>query len=323
MDLSDNRPVLPALVLSAGLGTRLDPLTRLAAKAALPLGECTLIEHVLAWLRGQHVTDVVINLHHRPETIAAVVGDGAHLGLRVRYSWENPVLGSAGGPRHALPLIGNETFLVVNSEPLCDFDVAPMVDAHRFGGADATLAVVPNPAPDVFNGLVVDDEWRIRRFAPRGQADGTWHFIGVQVVQASLFARLEDGVPAETVHGLYRDLIADDPGRLRAWHAPTTSLHHIGTPREYFDAVTALGGTTATGDASGVTSSVVWPGTRIGSDVELDHCIVAGIDEVPAGFRAANALLMPASAFGADDDVEVRDGIAVVPMPPGVTPGRA
>ena len=100
--------MIPALVLTAGLGTRLDPITRLLAKAAVPLGGVTLIERVLGYLVSQGVTDVVLNLHHRPETIAAVVGDGAHIGpqgLRVRYSWEPRLLGSAGGPRHALPLL--------------------------------------------------------------------------------------------------------------------------------------------------------------------------------------------------------------------------
>jgi NDP-sugar pyrophosphorylase family protein len=78
--------MLPAIVLTAGLGTRLDPLTRLVAKPAVPLGRLSLIERVLAWVRQQDVTDVVLNLHHRPASLTAIVGDGTHLGLRVRYS---------------------------------------------------------------------------------------------------------------------------------------------------------------------------------------------------------------------------------------------
>ena len=77
--------MLPTIVLTAGLGTRLDPITRLVAKPAVPVGGRTLIEHVLEWLRGQQVFDVVLNLHHRPETITAALGDGSHLGMRARY----------------------------------------------------------------------------------------------------------------------------------------------------------------------------------------------------------------------------------------------
>src|SRR5438045_3465932 len=110
--------MLSAIVLTAGLGTRLDPLTRLVAKPAVPLGRLTLIEHVLAWLRGQGVTDLVLNLHHRPETITGVLGDGAHLGLRIRYSWEDRVLGSAGGPKRAPSILPDDRVLIVNGDTL-------------------------------------------------------------------------------------------------------------------------------------------------------------------------------------------------------------
>ena len=119
--------MLPALVLCAGLGTRLDPLTRLVAKPAVPLAGRSLIERVLAGLVEQGVADVVLNLSHRPETITGLIGDGAHLGLRVRYSWEQPVLGSAGGPRRALPLVESETFLIVNGDTLSNVPLSPMI----------------------------------------------------------------------------------------------------------------------------------------------------------------------------------------------------
>src|SRR5262245_32776654 len=111
----------------------------------MPVGDRTLIERVLAWLRGQDVRDVVLNLHHRADTITGVLGDGEHLGMRVRYSWEHPLLGSAGGPRRALPLLNADTFLVVNGDTLCEIDLAPLVEAHQRGGALATLALVRNP----------------------------------------------------------------------------------------------------------------------------------------------------------------------------------
>src|SRR6266705_2339360 len=100
----------PALVLTAGLGTRLRPLTNVRAKPAIPVAGEPMICRIIAWLASRGGTDLVLNLHHRPDTIAAVVGDGADLGARVRYSWEQPVvLGSAGGPRQALPIVGAET----------------------------------------------------------------------------------------------------------------------------------------------------------------------------------------------------------------------
>ena len=165
--------MLPALILSAGIGSRLDPLTRLVAKPVVPLAGRTLIERVIGWLTTAGVTDVVINLHHRPETIAAVVGDGSSLGVRVRYSWEPTILGSAGGPRHALPLLDADTFLIVNGDTLVDFALTPMIAQHEARGADVTVAVVPNPRPDHYHGMALDGDDRVTRLrAPhRGPAE--------------------------------------------------------------------------------------------------------------------------------------------------------
>jgi NDP-sugar pyrophosphorylase family protein len=313
--------MLPALVLTAGFGARLDPLTRLVAKPVVPVAGRALVERVLAWLNREGVRDVLLNLHARPESVAAVVGDGAHLGLRVRYSWEQPLLGSAGGPRHALPLLDSASFLIVNGDTLCDFPLAPMIAAHLASGAEVTLAVIPNPAPDRYNGVVIDEGDRVRAFVPKGQADGTWHFVGVQVANAAVFAGLADGVPAETVSGLYRHRLAS--GGIRAWRADTSFLD-VGTPRDYLHAALSLAGGSvvepgSTVDPSArVARSVVWPGARIGAHVTLEDCVVAGGVHVPPGFTAREAVLVPASLVRAGDRAETREGIGVFPFPSGV-----
>lgn len=296
--------MLPTLVLTAGLGTRLDPLTRLVAKPAIPIGGRTLVEHVLAWLRRESVEDVVLNLHFRPETITAVVGDGRHLGLRVRYSWEQPILGSAGGPRHALPLLDAKTFLIVNGDTLCDLALAPMIAAHVRTRADVTMAVIPNPAPSHYNGIVSDADHQVRGFVPRGDAAGSWHFVGVQVVNASVFAPLADGVPTETVASLYRELVANGSGRIQVWPV-TSAFHDVGTPRDYLNAVRQIDAAAAPG------GSVVWPAARVGPGAELTDCIVAGAVHVPAGFRARDCVLLPAAVARAGDVVKIQGAVAL------------
>src|SRR2546425_7476361 len=144
--------MLPALVLTAGLATRLRPLSRVRAKAALPVAGEPLVERILRWLAAAGVEEFVLNLHHLPETITGLIGDGAGLGVRVRYSWETPVLGSAGGPRHALPLLGSGEFLIVNGDTLTDVNVAEVLEAHRASGALVTMALVPNTEPDKYGG---------------------------------------------------------------------------------------------------------------------------------------------------------------------------
>src|SRR4051812_42185796 len=151
---------LRALVLTAGLGTRMEPLTYIRPKAAVPVNGDTLARRVIRWLVSERVRDLVLNLHHLPASIASSVGDGSDLGARVRYSWENPVLGSAGGPSHALALLIDAIrvdpgaripdpgrFLIVNGDTLPNVSIAEMLSAHEASGAAVTIAVIPNPRP--------------------------------------------------------------------------------------------------------------------------------------------------------------------------------
>lgn len=306
--------MLSTLILAAGLGTRLDPITRLTAKPAAPLGDHTLIEHVIAWLGRQSVPDVVVNLHYRPETIAAGLGDGAHLGMPVRYSWEQPVLGSAGGPRRALPLLDSDPFLIVNGDTLCDIDLAPMLAAHRESGAAVTMAVIPNPAPGRYNGIVSGDDRVVTGFIPKGHTLASWHFVGVQVVQKSVFAGLRDGVPAETVAGIYRERLLSSPGTVRVWPVSTTFLD-IGTPRDYLAAWLARAPAASPGVSASarVTDCAIWPDARIGAHARLTRCIVAGV-RVPAGLVAQDAVLIPAALATPADRAHVHDDVAVFPI---------
>jgi NDP-sugar pyrophosphorylase family protein len=315
--------VLPALVLTAGLGTRLDPLTRLVAKAAVPLAGRTLIERILGWLHREGVRDVVLNLHHRPETITAIVGDGAHLGLRVRYSWEQPILGSAGGPRRALGLIGADPFLIVNGDTLCEIPLAPLLDAHTRANADVTMTLVPNPARDHYNGVVLDDTDRVRGFVAKGHDTATWHFVGIQVVRPAVFASLPHGVPAETVSGLYRDRVASGDGRIQGWRV-TDRFFDVGTPRDYLDAALAhlpAGASDAIVEegaevhpSARVSRSVIWPEAKVDAGVELHDCVVAGAVRIPRGFRTRSKVILPARFAKPGDRAETRDDIAVYPL---------
>src|SRR5690242_17844140 len=123
----------------------------------MPVAGEPLVRRIIAWLAANGVTELVVNLHHRPETLTAVVGDGSDLGARVRYSWEQPrVLGSAGGPRQALAIVGAETFLLINGDTLTDVDPAAVVDAHINAGAQVTLALVPNREHERYGGVTVD-----------------------------------------------------------------------------------------------------------------------------------------------------------------------
>lgn len=319
--------MFPALVLAAGCGARLDPLTRLVAKPAVPMAGRTLIERVLEWLRGQDVGDVVLNLHHRPETITAIVGDGAHLGLRVRYSWEPTLLGSAGGPRHALPLIDSDTFVIVNGDTLCDVALAPMIRAHEDRHADVTLAVIPHATAGRYGGVLTDEEDLVREFVPRERATGAAHFVGIQIVQARVFERLPDDVPAETVAGIYHDRLILGTGTMLGWRVGAP-FFDVGTPSDYLRASLQMAGTEpAAGTTSGAVDptatlvrTVVWPGARVGAGARLTDCVVAGTVTVPAGLHATGKVIVPAAVVRPGDAVDLRDEVALFPIGHAASP---
>ena len=290
---------LPTIVLTAGLGTRLDPITRVVAKAAVPMAGKTLVERVLEWLKGQGIEDVVLNLHHRPETITAIVGDGGELGLRVRYSWEPVLLGSAGGPKQALALwpalIG--PCLIVNGDTLTDLALAPLIEAHGASGARATLAVIRNPRPDHYNGIRATADRSVTEFVAKGHTDSTWHFIGVQVVEPDVFERVPIGVPSETVAGLYRDMVRDVPGSVKIWPVDVPFLD-VGTPADYLHAVLSLAGTNVVIEGDSVIDPsatlhrcVVWDGARVGARAKLTDCVVMSGADVAAGTTATGRVL--------------------------------
>src|SRR5262245_23867127 len=160
-----------ALLLAAGLGTRLQPLTQVRAKSAIPVAGEPIARRIASWLSSNGVTNLVVNLHHLPATITRVLGDGGDLGCRLRYSWEQPlVLGSAGGPRQALPILGVETFLIINADTLTDVDLPRLAETHRRTGALVTLALIPNRQPLRYGGVCLDDEGVVTGFVPRGPA---------------------------------------------------------------------------------------------------------------------------------------------------------
>lgn len=292
----------PALVLAAGLGTRLRPLSLVRAKAALPVAGEVLIRRIVRWLRAAGVRRVVVNLHHKPETITGCLGDGRDLDLEIRYSWEDPVLGSAGGPRRALPLLDAERFLIVNGDTLTNVDLGAIVDAHAHANTLVTMAVAPGDTAR-YGGVVVDGRGSVTGFrrsaraapvAPGAPDASVYHFIGVQAVDARAFAEAPDDAPSETVGWLYPRLITRTPGSVRAFVSAAEFLD-IGTPRDYVETAHLLasregrpldvGTHVQIAPSAHVERSILWDRVRIDARATLIDCVVADDVVIPEGAR--------------------------------------
>ena len=293
-----------ALVLCAGLGTRLRPLTDVRAKPALPVAGEPMIRRIVAWLVAKGVDDLVLNLHHRPETLTAGLGDGRDLGARVRYSWELPrILGSAGGPRLARPIVGAGTFLIVNGDTLTDVDLARLADAHTASGALVTLALVPNREFLRYGGVHLDADGRVTGFVRRGpSAEGSYHYIGVQAVAARVFDGIAAGDAASSIGGVYDALIAAQPDAVRAVISDA-AFYDVGTPADYWRtsqafaaaegrAFSSAGRGTHIDASARVTDSILWDDVEVGAAAQLDDCIVTDGARVPPGASHRREILV-------------------------------
>jgi NDP-sugar pyrophosphorylase family protein len=273
------------------------------AKPAVPLAGQPLVSRILRYVSRFDVRDCVLNLHHLPETITARVGDGSDLGVQVRYSWEGPrVLGSAGGPRKALPLVGDADFFIVNGDTLCDVDLKALAAQHAATGALVTMAVIENRWPERYGGVVTDSRGIVYGFVPRGSPAAKYHFVGVQMAHPSVFAALPIDEPAESTSAVYRALIAEKPGSIRAFLSGG-DFHDVGTPADYLDAALSIGrlegaaspqiGHGSTVDVSArVADSVLWEDVHVEAGATLERCVVADGVHVPAGRRFSNCAII-------------------------------
>jgi NDP-sugar pyrophosphorylase family protein len=154
---------MKALILAAGMGERLRPLTDVTPKPMLELGGHPLIHYPLAMLRRAGIAEVAINLHHLASVIQRGLGDGSQLGLRITYAPE-PVLLGTGGPLNGLRnFLGDDTFVIANSDTILDLDLSAMLAFHRDRAALATIALFHPANLDYYSRLEIDVTKKLRR----------------------------------------------------------------------------------------------------------------------------------------------------------------
>ena len=269
----------------------------------MPIAGEPLVSRILRWLSAHQIRQIVLNLHHLPETITARVGDGSQLGVQVRYSWEAPrVLGSAGGPRKALPLVGAEDFFIINGDTLSDVDLRALTTQHRETGALVTMAVVENRWPERYGGVVTDSRGIVYGFVPRGSPAAKYHFVGVQLVNPAVFADLPPDEPAETVAAVYPRLIAARQGTVRAFLA-NGEFWDVGTPADYLEttlpmglregvAAVQIGPRSRVDPTAHLIDSVLWEDVDVGPRARLERCVVADGVKIPSGRRFLNCAII-------------------------------
>jgi mannose-1-phosphate guanylyltransferase len=179
------------LILSAGLGTRLRPLTTLWPKPAMPLLGAPIFRTSLATLSRAGVTAVGVNTHHLPEVMAKVAtAECARANVKLTLSLEVELQGTGGGIRGLKSSVDDGDFVVLNGDVLFAVDLKPIIDAHRASGAAATMVVLPMPSDATYNAVEVNAAGQVRRIAnvgPGGARLTNWHFTGVHVMTPAVF----------------------------------------------------------------------------------------------------------------------------------------
>jgi NDP-sugar pyrophosphorylase family protein len=310
------------MVLAAGLGTRLRPLTATLPKPLLPIANRPLLEYTLALLARGGIAEVMVNTHH----LAGVMEDGLRRidgsGLRLHTSREKKILGTAGGPKKAAPFLEGGTFLLVNGDFLIDIDLREAVSFHRRSGARATMVL----REEAGGAICTDGDGRIRQFLePRKEREPTWTrcgFTGIHILEPEVLKLIPANTPWEINRQVYPEMLK------RGW--PVFGCLHrgywreAGDPRGYLAANLEL----LTGKAGGLSlrpgsgrldpsgggivppaligegiileegarigpGVIVGPGARIGRGARISGSVVLEGTDVPEGAVVADEIRSP------------------------------
>jgi mannose-1-phosphate guanylyltransferase len=186
-----------AMILAAGRGTRLQPVTDRVPKCMVWLHGKPLLEHTVLGLRAQGITQIVINLHHLGDAIANHFDNGSRFGVNIRYSRESELLGTAGGVKRALDDgLLPDRFLVWYGDNLSLCRIENLATHHHLSKADATIAVHHRDDPTKSGIVEIDERGRITRFLEKPTPDqifSRWVNAGIYLVESRLFTDVPSG----------------------------------------------------------------------------------------------------------------------------------
>ncbi len=220
---------MKAMLLAAGVGERMLPITRIVPKPLIPVLGRPLAPQILSRLAADGIDEAVINLHHLPQPLRDALGDGTAFGLRaLQFSLEEAcLLGTGGGLKHAAArLIGAGTILVRNSDFLADIPLAKVIASHLRSGCPATLVLVPHRAG--YTTVAIDDRHRVVAFGEK--TSGRHLFTGYHLIEESVLDLIPRDGPSDIVRDVYFGLAEE--GRLNA-HVHDGFWWEFGDPRSY------------------------------------------------------------------------------------------
>jgi mannose-1-phosphate guanylyltransferase len=297
---------MKAMILTAGFGTRLRPLTLERAKPAIPLLEKPLVVRLITKLMKQEGAGFRLNLHHLPDTIEKIFRSAEWDGLPVSFSYESQILGTAGGLKANESYFDGDTFLMVNGDIVMDFPLREALEFHKENKPLATLILYPQSAPYSYFPIRIDEDGLLRNF--KGACLGgklrpeTYVFTGAHILEPDIFSLIPPDVPWEIndqvypralnegakvlgfpVEGYWSDL--GNPSRylgaqkdllMREETALTSRISAEAdvSPDSSIGRFVSIGEDCVIEAGARIENSILWDGVRVKKDCSVRNCII-------------------------------------------------
>lgn len=301
------------MILAAGFGTRLFPLTIDRTKPAIPFLGKPLVGYVAEYVAKFGFEEVVVNLHHQPESVKKALGDGSDYGVKIHYTEELPnILGTAGALDNARHLLEDDTFVIVNGKLITDIDISEAVETHRKSGALATMILKPNVRREKFTEVLTEKDL-IKGFGDftkpltedeikdtENEIPTPLMFTGIHILEPRVFDYIPRGVYSDIVPTFYSPAIAN--GERIVAHITDANWFELSTIPRYLDISLAMmnGANVCAGEncvVSGratVRDSVMWDNVSIGDDAHLYRTIIADDVRIEPGEQFENVAIVRA-----------------------------
>lgn len=296
------------MILAAGYGERLWPLTCDRTKPALPVLGKPLVGYVAEYLAKHGIEDVIVNLHHQPESVKRALGDGSQFGVRLQYVHEPVILGTSGALDNARQLLEGDTFVVVNGKLITDLDLKAALETHRQERALATLVLRPNPQHERFS-MVETRDGLVSRFAgmpgpllPDTKTEPPLMFTGIQILESRIFDYIPRSVFSHSVTEVYPQAMAK--GERIVAHVAEGTWYELSTLKRYLDISLSLlqerghdvytGANPSIDKQAEVHESVLWDNVTVEKGASVRRAILGDGVRVLAGERIEDAVMVRA-----------------------------
>jgi NDP-sugar pyrophosphorylase family protein len=305
---------MKGMILAAGYGERLWPLTADRTKPALPVLGKPLVGYVAEYLGGFGVKDIVVNLHHRPESVRAALGEGSRFGVHLQYVHEPVILGTSGALDNARALLEGERLIVVNGKIITDIDLNAALETHRRTNALATLILLKNAARERFS-TVETHEGFVKAFGGMPASSGgssseaPLMFTGIQILEPRIFEYIPRGVFSHSTTEVYPAAIAR--GERIAAHVADGTWYELSTLHRYLDISLALlkaqgrdvdtGANCVVDEGATVRESVLWNNVSVEKGAHVRRAVLGDGVQARARQSFENAVVVRAELVAGKD----------------------